>query len=75
MQMNLITNDYVTLENTDHKRGFGIGEFCHVRTYIVRLLKVEVQCIVRTSELGENCDVGELVIEYVVLHGRGGAKC
>ena len=71
MQMNLITKDYVTLENTDHKRGFGIGEFCYVRT----LLKVEVQCIVRTLELGENCDVGELVIEYVVLHGRGGAKC
>ena len=47
----------------------------YVHSSVLRLLKVEVQCIVRTSELGENCDVGELVIEYVVLHGRGGAKC
>ena len=47
----------------------------YVYSSALRLLKVEVQCIVRTSELGENCDGGELVIEYVVLHGRGGAKC
>ena len=47
----------------------------YVHSSVLRLLKVEVQCIVRTSELGENCGVGELVIEYVVLHGRGGAKC